>query len=110
MKSARYWFVFLTLFISCNLPFNVQNTPSVAPASDASGGIYGSWQGNLQDLNTNSGTLMNLYIHKDAKGFSGTVELSADKNTIETHPITGTITGDRFQFSDAEGRSFWGTI
>jgi hypothetical protein len=109
MKSARHWLVFLTAFIACNIPFDLQNTPGPVPVADASG-IYGVWRGNLQDLNTNSGMQMNLYIQEDAKGFSGTVEFSTDKAITETHTITGITSGDRFQFSDADGRSFWGTF
>ncbi len=109
MKSARYWLVFLTIFISCNVPSNAQITSTAAGISDTSD-IHGAWRGTLQDQNTNSSFQMNLYIQKSDKGFSGTVEFLIDNSITETHPITGAQIENGFQFSDAEGRSFWGTI
>src|SRR5688572_25910099 len=109
MKSARYWLVFLATFISCNLPFGSQNTSTPVSVADTSADIQEVWRGTLQDLNTNSSMQMNLYMQYEDRDITGTVEFLLDKEITETHSITGLLIGNGFQFSDADGRSFWGT-
>jgi hypothetical protein len=108
MKPAHYWILFLMISLSCNLPFGASEPASTLTGKNVD--ISGSWHGTLEDFTSKTTLEMNLQIQKTEKGFVGTVDFLEDGVIRESYQISGEQRDDGFQFSEAEGRSFWGTL
>jgi hypothetical protein len=108
MKPARYCILILIISLSCNLPFGASKPASTSIEKNAD--FSGSWHGTLEDFTSKTTREMNLQIQKTEKGFTGTVDFLADGVITESYQISGEQRDDGFQFSEAEGRSFWGTL
>ena len=66
--------------------------------------VTGVWLGTMSQLSTGSGGDARLELQQKGPNVSGQMQIPA--GTIVSGPITGTVAGDVFKFTDARGTLF----
>jgi hypothetical protein len=66
--------------------------------------VSGVWRGAMSQLSTGSGGEARLELQQQGPNVSGQMQIPA--GTIVSGPITGTVAGDVFKFTDARGTLF----
>jgi hypothetical protein len=66
--------------------------------------VTGVWRGPMSQLSTGSGGEARLELQQQGPNVSGHMQIPA--GTIVSGPITGTVAGDVFKFTDARGTLF----
>ena len=66
--------------------------------------VTGVWRGAMSQLSTGSGGEARLELQQQGPNVSGQMQIPA--GTIVSGPITGTVAGDVFKFTDARGTLF----